>query len=199
MSFSPDEVDARRLVRACSESLDAARALLDAEPHLLFARDGLGETALHYLAVENQLEAVQFLFMRGAALNTVSNVDGSPLSEAASLGYESLVEWLLANGAEIELPGQGEPTILNSAASGNAAIVSMLLAAGANPRTTNDLNETALHIAAASDERLSVTELLLEAGASVEANSAFGTPLEIAIQTGSVGTAALLRSRIAPA
>ena len=52
---SPPDVDARRLVHACFDSLDAAQALLDAVPHLLTARDGLGETALHYLAVENQM------------------------------------------------------------------------------------------------------------------------------------------------
>ena len=82
---------ARRLVDACFDSPAAAAALLDAEPGLLFARDGLGETALHYLAVENRLEAVEWLSARGATLDTVSDVQGSPVSEASSLGYEERV------------------------------------------------------------------------------------------------------------
>jgi ankyrin repeat protein len=195
MSDAMDKADARRLIRACFESPEAARALLDAEPGLLFARDGLGETALHYLVVEDQLEAVKFLFGRGATLNTVSDVNGSPLSEAASLGYEAMVEWLLANGAEIELEGQGEPTLLNAATSGNASIVAMLLGAGANVDIVNDIRETALHCAAESDERLLVTELLLGAGAQLDAIRWGDTPLDVAIDNGAVATAGLLRSR----
>jgi hypothetical protein len=42
-------------------SLAEAGDLLDIEPHLLDARTGLGETALHYLAVEDHLAGVRFL------------------------------------------------------------------------------------------------------------------------------------------
>jgi len=185
---------ARRLVHACFESLDLAKAMLDAEPGLLFARDGLGETALHYLAVEDQLAAVQFLFERGATLNTVSHVDGSPLSEAASLGYEALVEWLLANGALIDLPGQGEPTLLNAVGSGSARIVSLLLDAGANPSVSNNVGQTPLHAAATTDDRLPLTTLLLGAGADIGARCFDDTPLDVATAEGAVETAKLLRS-----
>jgi len=187
---------ARRLVHACFDSLDQARALLDAEPELLFARDGLGETALHYLAVEDQLAAVQLLFERGATLNTVSRVDGSPLSEAASLGYAALVEWLLANGALVEMPGQGEPTLLNAVGSGSARVVSSLLDAGANPSLSNDVGETPLHAAATTDDRLPLTLLLLDAGADMHARCFDDTPLDVAIASGARETAQLLRARM---
>ena len=195
MSRAPKEADARRLVHACFDSIDSAKALLDAEPGLLYARDGLGETPLHYLVVEDQLEAVKFLFGRGATLNTVSDVNGSPLSEAASLGYEVMVEWLLANGAKIELEGQGEPTLLNAADNGSAAIVTMLLAAGADVAIRNSLGETALHRAAYSDGRILITELLLDALADTAALAFDETPLDVAIANGAVETAKLLRAR----
>jgi ankyrin repeat protein len=183
-------------VDACFESLDAAAALLDAEPALLFARDGLGETALHYLAVENQLEAVQWLFARGATLNTVSDVQGSPLSEAASLGYEELVGWLLDHGAAIELPGQGESTLIEAARCGNAAIVARLLAAGADVTVSNGLRETAMHVACEDDARLAVVETLLAAGAPFDSPRIFDeTPLDVAIEVGAARIAALLRAR----
>ena len=190
-----EHLDARGLVHACFESLDAAKALLDLDPGIVRARDGLGETALHYLVVENQLEAVQLLHERGATVNTVSDVNGSPLSEAASLGYEAMVAWLLAQGAEIELEGQGEPTLLNAVTSGNAAIVAMLLAAGANVAIVNDVRQTALHLAAETDERLLVTELLLDAGADLDALHWGDTPLDVAIDNGAVETAKTLRAR----
>lgn len=185
---------ARRLVDACFESLDAAAALLDAEPSLLVARDGLGETALHYLAVENQLAAVQWLFARGAALDTVSDVQGSPLSEAASLGYEELVGWLLDHGASIELPGQGEPALIEAARGGHAAIVARLLAAGADVGSINGIRETALHVACSNDAGLAVVEVLLAAGAPLDARRIFDeTPLDVAIDEGAERIVELLR------
>lgn len=200
---STDDVErpgARRLVDACFDSLDAAAALLDVEPTLLFARDGLGETALHYLAVENQLEAVKWLFARGATLDTVSNVQGSPLSEASSLGDEELVAWLLDQGAAVDLPGQGEATLIEAPRSGNAAIVARLLAAGADVAVVNGIGETAMHVACAQDSDLAVVETLLAAGAPIDAHRIFDvTPLDVAIESGARRIAELLRARGAKA
>jgi ankyrin repeat protein len=191
---------ARRLVDACFDSLAAAATLLDAEPALVFARDGLGETALHYLAVENQLEAVKWLFARGATLDTVSDVQGSPLSEAASLGYEELVAWLLDHGAAVDLPGQGEPTLIEAARSGNAAIVARLLAAGADVAVVNGIGETAMHVACGEDDALAVVEVLLAAGAPIDARRIFDeTPLDVAIEAGAQRIVELLSARGAKA
>ena len=106
-----------------------------------------------------------------------------------------MVAWLLANGAEVELEGQGEPTLLNAATSGNPAIVAMLIAAGADVAIVNDVQQTALHVAVESDERLLVTELLLDAGADLNALHWGDTPLDVAIDNRALQTAALLRSR----
>jgi hypothetical protein len=43
--------------------------LLAKEPTLIEARDGLGETALHYLAVENHIAAVKVLVASGARVD----------------------------------------------------------------------------------------------------------------------------------
>ena len=83
--------DAYRLIRACFESLDEARELLRREPTLISALTGLGETPLHFLAVEDQLDAVKLLFDQGAAVNTLNRFGNSALAEAASLGYVETV------------------------------------------------------------------------------------------------------------
>jgi len=82
-------------IRTCFENLEKAAELLEQNPGLINEKTGLGETPLHYLAVENQLEAVTFLHSKGADLNTFNTCNGSPLSETASLGYTELVKFLL--------------------------------------------------------------------------------------------------------
>jgi ankyrin repeat protein len=75
------EPPVNRLIRVAFESPDAMHALLRQEPELLEARTGLGETALHYLAVENQLRAVALRIEVGAEVNTLNSCGGTPLSE----------------------------------------------------------------------------------------------------------------------
>jgi ankyrin repeat protein len=81
-SPEPPADDAYRLIRACCHSRADAISLLEKEPNLLSARTGLGETPLHYLAVENKIEAVQLLIGHGAEVNTINECGGTPLSEA---------------------------------------------------------------------------------------------------------------------
>ena len=80
--------DAYRLIRTCCSSLKEAGDLLDAEPSLLDERTGLWETPLHYLAVEDEVDAVRFLHLRGASLGVRNDFGDSPLSEALSLGHK---------------------------------------------------------------------------------------------------------------
>ena len=78
---------------------DEAGRLIAADPSLLEARNGLGETVLHFLAVENAQEAVAFLIERGANINTVNDFGDTPLMDAASLNYAELCRFLLRHGA----------------------------------------------------------------------------------------------------
>ena len=64
--------------------------MLDAEPFLIDARTGIGETPLHYLAVEDHLEGVRFLHQRGASLDVANDFEETPLKEALSLGKRQL-------------------------------------------------------------------------------------------------------------
>lgn len=173
--------------------------LVRADPQLLEARTSLGETPLHYLVVENQLRAVLLLVEAGAAVDTVSAVGGTPLSEAASLGYVDMVEYLLARGASLWLPGQHEPTLHEAVKGAAPLIVEMLLNAGAMLDEQNDLNETAVHLAAESDDRLGALKVLIGAGASLCVQAAFGeTPLDVALREGSDACAKALAAAGAP-
>ena len=190
---------AHRVIAAALESPDSMLELVRAEPHLLEARTGLGETPLHYLVVENQLRAVILLVEAGAAVNTISSVGGTPLSEAASLGYSEMVEYLLARGANLWLPEQREPTLHEAVRGGEAGIVKMLLNAGATIDEQNDLHETALHLAAESVDRLGALEVLTSAGADLSVQTIFDeTPLDVALREGCDACAKALAAAGAP-
>lgn len=82
---------------------DYARAqqMLDANPGLLAMRNGIGETPLHFLAVENDRDGVAWLHARGADLNTRNEFGEPVLFEVAQLEYKELFLWLVRNGADI--------------------------------------------------------------------------------------------------
>ena len=76
-----------------------AETLLRTNPNLLDERNGIGETVLHFLAVEDCLPAIEWLHARGASLNTTNKFGTPLLFEVAQLGYRDLLLWLVAHGA----------------------------------------------------------------------------------------------------
>ena len=80
--------------------ISVAESLLNEHPTLLDDRNGIGETVLHFLAVEDFLPGIEWLHSRGASLNT-KNKFGTPLLfEVAQLGYRNLFVWLVQHGAD---------------------------------------------------------------------------------------------------
>lgn len=177
--------DAGRILRALFTSVEDGLRLLDAEPGLLNTRTGLGETPLHYLAVENNIEAIKALVERkGADVNTLNDFGGSPLSEAASLGYIELVKYLLSVGAKLQIPEQKELVLHAAVRSGSTELVKVILDAGAAVNDVESLNETALHVAA-EDDRVEIVRLLLAVGADPNAKRIFDeTPIDVATRCG---------------
>ncbi len=89
------------LRNAAFADLPLARKLIQDDPTIVSARNSLGETALHFLVVENQLEAVDFLAKHGSDVNNKNDFDTSAVSEAAQLGYVEMVDLLLELGATV--------------------------------------------------------------------------------------------------
>ena len=77
-----------------------AMRLLKKNPKLRDERNSIGETVLHYLAVEDDREAVAWLHKQGADLNAVNEFGTPLLFEVALLGYRDLLLWLLEHGAD---------------------------------------------------------------------------------------------------
>ncbi len=79
----------------------AADAMLRETPILLFLMNGIGETPLHFLALENEIAGVSWLQARGADLDT-TNLFGTPvIFEVAQLEYREMFLWFVQHGANI--------------------------------------------------------------------------------------------------
>jgi ankyrin repeat protein len=106
----------------------SAEKLLAKDPQLIAVRSSIGETAMHYLAVEDELESVEWLLDRGADVNTRNDFGETPLMNAASLGYFKMCELLLKRGADLEARDSSEETAISKAAqSGEKSVLMMLL------------------------------------------------------------------------
>lgn len=88
-----------KLMRFAVAHPKLARKLVAEHPEVLNLRTGLGETALHYLAVENYADAVQLLIELGAEVNVRNNFGKSALQEAIQVGATQTVEVLRLAGA----------------------------------------------------------------------------------------------------
>lgn len=81
--------------------LDRASTMLAATPDVLQMRSGIGETPLHYLAVENHLNAVDWLHERGSSIDTKNEFGTPVIFEVAVLGYKDLLLWFLDRGVDL--------------------------------------------------------------------------------------------------
>ena len=143
-----------------------ARRLLTVHPELLNARWHLGETALHFLAVEGFIDGVRRLAEWGADVNLPNRLGDPPLLDSVVLGNEPLVELLLTHGATPNIVSETCGTPLHVAvAKGHAEIARRLLAAGADARTRDSLGNTVLDVVPArADQRQAMLAVLTEFG-----------------------------------
>jgi hypothetical protein len=83
---------------------DFARAceMLSARPALLQMSNGIGETVLHFLAVEDDRDGVAWLHAKGADLDTKNVFDCPAIFEVASLGYKDLFVWFRESGVDLQ-------------------------------------------------------------------------------------------------
>jgi len=141
--------------------------LLAALPFTLTAADDPdGTTPLHWAVRANDVDAVQRLLRSGANPDAANRYGVTPLSLAATNASAPLIQALLQAGAH--------PTnsiLMTAARTGNAEVVRMLIARGADASAReSSLGETALMWAAAENHPEAV-RALIEHGADPNARS----------------------------
>lgn len=191
------EKDAYSLIKACFDDLETAESLVNQNPEIIHVKTGLGETPLHYLVVENQIDAVKFLFEKGAEINTVNECGDTPLSQAVMLGYVELTGWLLEKGANLDIVNNvGDPLIHCAIRSGNVKVMKLLVSKGLSLHEKNSVSETPLHESAKDDEYLEVTKYLVENGAELDELGGFNdSPIFGAVLHNNINTVKYLVSK----
>jgi len=137
----------RDFVNAAVFDQPLAGRMLQRNPALLTDVNGIGETALADVVIENYLEAARFLLDAGADINTRDMSSETPLIQAAHLGYREMVALLLERGAQVNARDESQETALFQAARyGHAEVCEALLVAGAELNIQNDMEETLLDV-----------------------------------------------------
>jgi ankyrin repeat protein len=201
--------------------VDAARALVKADPALASARDDDGVSALMraryrsdrglieaILAAGPELDAFEaaalgdldrlaVLLAGGADADAVTADGFTALHFAAFFGKPEAARLLLDRGADVDARGRGwmTGTPLHSAASGrHVDVVEILLAAGADPNARQSGGWTPLHSGAHNGDVATVA-LMITAGADLEAvNDDGASVLALARESGDAATLALIRA-----
>ena len=129
-----------------------------------------GDTVLHRLAAEGDVEQLRAKIQAGAHVN-IQNKDGqTPLFRAAKMGHEKCVQLLIDSGADVHHTGkEGNTALFKAAEAGHEQCVQILVDSGTLVNKKNKFGRTALFRACArgSIECLSCINILIKAGADV--------------------------------
>ncbi len=129
------------LRNAAESNLAQAQELVDQDPTIVAARNSIDETAFHFLVVENDRQAAQWLLEHGSEINTRDHCGESPLMAAALLGHLEMCRFLLARGADHKRQDQEGDTALSKAArAGEQAVVELLLRQFDQEQSPKDIN-----------------------------------------------------------
>ncbi len=139
-------------------------------------------------AEKGDLAEIKRLFEEGIDLNTISGSSEyhySVLHIAANKGYLELAEWLVSNGAEVNITSDAGITPLHMAArKGYPEITELLIANGADINANEFGIGTPLH-EAASAGKMEILEILISNGADVNIIAEYDeTPLTLAVAGG---------------
>merc|ERR1712126_692845 len=146
-----------------------------------------GGSALTFAAENSNNDIAEILLNAGSKVNNQDGIGFTPLTYAAREGNIKLVNDLLERGALTSLraiPNRNEATALITASfNGHDAVVTALLAHGADPDEANSRGITGLFWAA-KHGHTNIVSILLSNGASVDGKIPKETPLMVAAEHG---------------
>ncbi|CBI28247.3 hypothetical protein VitviT2T_016712 [Vitis vinifera] len=136
-----------------------------------------GRSPLHFAASKGYEDITDFLIELRVNIHLSDNHGNTPLLEAIKNGHDGVTSLLVKAGALLTVEDAGG-CLCMTVVRRDLNFLKRLLANGINPNAKNYDSRTPLHLAA-SEGLYSMTNLLLEAGASVLAKDRWGnTPLD---------------------
>mmetsp|Transcript_26024 Transcript_26024/g.58867 ORF Transcript_26024/g.58867 Transcript_26024/m.58867 type:complete len:2813 (-) Transcript_26024:149-8587(-) len=155
-----------------------------------------GRTALHIAASEGHAELVQFLLDKAADVNCKDRRGASPLTDALRHGKVAVQQILRDAGGQL-LGIDVASELCMAAATGDVKAMDALIRNRASPNSCDDLNRTALHLAASNGEITVLDFLLRRTSMEVNINPVDvygGSPLEDAYREQQTVTIAMLEA-----
>lgn len=143
------------------------------------SRNYCGSTLLHLVCEVDDLESAKLLIEAGADINALDGLKESCVHLAVKYGRPELLQYLLENGASLDVSGSDDDRPLHIAARRGVEYVRLLVGAGADVNAKGDRGFTPLHIAAMRGDDAMVT-LLLHYGAVLQTNMDGMTALSVA-------------------
>ncbi len=189
--FSTDSENSSPLRLALTWGGDVQDWVLTSE--VIRAKDGAGNTPLHYAAEWNLNAAVTSIIEKGGHINAQNNNGESPLFNAVKANNIGAIEILLKNGTDKNLRNYLGDTIVHYSVRWEAQDAARLaISNGYDVNAKNLSGKTALH-QAARNGKTEMIVLLLQQRANIHAADTAGrTPLMDAIQAQNIQNVRLL-------
>ncbi len=160
LAFSGEVHDAAR-----GGDLGEVKALVKKSPELVFSRDDMGSTPLHYAAQYGHKDVAELLLANKADVNAKDNYGQTPLHYAAQYGHKDVAELLLANKADVNAKAKKGVTPLHLAAQqGYRELAELLLANKADVNAKTSYGWTPFYVAAQNGHKEVATFLSQHGG-----------------------------------
>ncbi|KAI8051199.1 ankyrin repeat-containing domain protein [Syncephalis plumigaleata] len=173
-----------RLVHHCQvDELEQLDSCLEQASWLLTHVDTQGDTLLHHATRANHLHVIDWCLQHGAPVNIANRRGRQPLHEA--VGHLDSMRHLLDNNASVDGMKRGDWTPLHlTALKGDLPGLKLLLEHGADPHLTIRDGRTVLHLAATTDESMSLHLVRVVPSLITCASSNGRLPVHMAAQAG---------------
>lgn len=130
------------------------------------AKDGKGDTPLHYLGASTK--NAQLLLSRGAKVNVRNQNGSTPLHNVFGQKTAAVIKLLIDRGAQVNARDKDQITPLHFA---KADVAELLIRSGADINARSNQNWTPLHYAASN---LEIAKKLIQAGANLTIQNRHG-------------------------
>ncbi len=163
-----------------NNDVEKLKSLLKTDPSLVYGKDSLGGTLLHYASYAGSKEAAEFLISQGARVDEKNDCGETPLHKAHAV---EMAKILISHGADEKNRTIYGSTLLHYASqSFYTDLIKFYIFRGADVNAKDSRGKTPLHCAVWARKKEAV-DLLLANGADVNSTDKDGnTPFPIAIK-----------------